>query len=463
METDKAGGFIYNDKINGGRGATMFNRNRLWYISLVVAAYMIGISNLWKFPTLVLEYGLGGLLSYILMITLMIPLLATAMVSTKNKRYELVEFYNREFNTVGPAIAFFLFDTILLLYYPIVSGWFLRKLALAELLSPNVWSVVALLLFFALLTITLRKGGNHTMDAMVISLVIAFAALILASWSLYSRIGTMGTTSVFKDQLLHVLSWKGVSLRMLVEMAKQAAYSVGIGMGFYLVLGSFLSEKTSPVKIATAGVILDTLAGFTSTLLMVMVISISPSASIQGKAVVISTLPETLAAVGMTTVLYFLYLAFFFAALSSMIPLGEVVTRVLMELSRKPLNPRRLPEFREKSVLLMMSFTLLLGLLMVAVEEYTGLDVISTLDTTVETFILFGAILEVLAVLYGKDYISRALKIGSYPGIISVLLLGTLAVWGMVTDKSFIPLSILLTVLGLALLPGKFWKKHLQA
>ncbi|WP_297521659.1 sodium-dependent transporter [Thermococcus sp.] len=441
----------------------MFNRNRLWYISLVVAAYMVGVSNLWKFPALVLKYGLGGLLSYILVVTVMVPLIATAMVSTKNKGYELAEFYSREFNTVWPAMAFFLFDIILLLYYPIVSGWFLGRLAPTELLPPDVWSAAALLLFFALLTITLRKGENHTMDVMVVSLVIAFAALILVSWSLYSRIETMGTTPVFKNQLLQVLTWRGVSSRMLVEMAKQAAYSVGIGMGFYLVLGSFLSEKTSPVKIATVGVILDTLAGVISTLIMVMAISVSPSASIQGNAVVISTLPETLVTVGMKPALYFLYLAFFFAALSSMIPLGEVVTRVLMELSRKPLNPRRLPGFRKKSVLLVMSFTLLLGLSMVAVRGYTGLDVITVLDTAAETFILFGAILEVLAVLYGKSYIPGAFKVGSYPGIVSLFILGTLAVWGMIADRNLIPLSILLVVLGLALIPGKFWRKHLQA
>ncbi len=119
----------------------MFNRNRLWYISLVVAAYMVGVSNLWKFPALVLKYGLGGLLSYIFMVTVMVPLIATAMVSTKNKGYELAEFYSREFNTVWPAMAFFLFDIILLLYYPIVSGWFLGRLAPTELL-PRMCGVL---------------------------------------------------------------------------------------------------------------------------------------------------------------------------------------------------------------------------------------------------------------------------------------------------------------------------------
>ncbi len=438
----------------------MFNRNRLWYISLVVAAYMVGVSNLWKFPALLMKYGLGGLLSYVFMVVLMIPLISTAMVSTKNRRYELVGFYNREFNTVGPAISFFLFDTLLLLYYPIVSGWFLEKLSPAGMGSSNVWSAVAMFLFFVMLLITLGGGGSRTMDAMVVSLVISFLALTVVGLALYSKISAMGLTSVFRDQLLQALSWKGVSGRMLVDMAKGAAYSVGIGMGFYLLLGSFLSEKTSPVKIATVAVVIDTLVGFLSTLTMVMAISISPNAGVRGREIIVSTLPKTLEAAGMTAVLYFLYLAFFFAALSSMIPLGEVVVRVLMELSRKPLNPRRVPEFRKKSVLRMMGFTLLLGLFMVAVGDYTGLDVVGMLDTTVETFILFGAVLEVLAVFYGKDYIPMALKVGSYPGVISVLLLGILAVWNMVSGQNLIPLSILLLVLGVAMLPGKFWRRH---
>ncbi|WP_456367233.1 sodium-dependent transporter [Thermococcus sp.] len=439
----------------------MFSRRGLWYVSLAVAAYMVGISNLWKFPTLILEYGLSGLLSYTLMTTLMIPLIATAMTSTKSKRYELVRFYSREFNRVGPAITFFLFDTILLIYYPIAGGWFLRELTPSNLPLLDVWNIVALLLFFTLLITALRRGGNHTMDAMIISLAIAFAGLILASWGLYSRIETMGAKSVFKDQLFQVLSWKEVNSGMLVETAKQATYSVGIGMGFYLLLGSFLSERISPIKVAIIGVIIDATAGLISALLMIMAISISPSSGMEGRIVITSTLPEILRAVNMTTVLYVLYLAFFFAALSSMIPLGEVVTRVLMELSRKPPSPRRLPEFRKRSVLLMMSLALLLGLSAIAIEEYTGLDAINTLDTAVETFILFGAILEVPAVLYNRDYIPRGLKISSYPGVVSVLLTGTLAVWSMVADQQFIPLLILLGVFGLAILPGKFWQRRL--
>ncbi len=445
-----------------GGNIIMFNRSGFWYISLVVAAYMIGVSNFWKFPALLMEYGLGGLLSYLFMIAVMVPLISTAMVSTKNRRYELVEFYNREFDTLGPAISFFLFDVLLLLYYPIVSGWFLKKLAPDELFPSSGWSVIALLLFFAVLTLTLSGGGNHIMDAMIVSLAMVFAALLVAGWILYSRIGAMGMTSVFKDQLLQALSWKGVSANMLVDTAKRAAYSVGIGMGFYLILGSFLSEKLSPFKVATVGVILDTLSGLLSAVIMIMAMSISASGGIQGREVVISTLPKTLEAIGMMTVLYFLYSAFFFAALSSMIPLGEVVTRVMMELSKKPLNPRRVPEFRRRSVLFIMSFTFLLGLSAVAVEAYTGLDVVKTLDTTVETFILFGAVLEVLGVPYGKGYIPRMLKISSYPGVISVFLLGMLAVWEMIAGQSLISLSILLIVLGVSLLPGKFWKKHLN-
>ena len=461
METKAREVYIRREQSMEGRN-TMLNRNGLGYISLVVAAYMIGVSNLWKFPTLVLEYGLSGVVFYSIMVALMIPMISAAMESTKNRRYELVEFYNREFNTLWPAMAFFLFDILLLAYYPTVSGWLLRELAPAEVLPSGVGSALVLLLFFAVLTVTLMKGGTHTMDAMVVSLLIAFTALILASWTLYSHIGATGMMPAFGKQLTQVLSWKGVSGKMLVDTAEQAAYSVGIGMGFYLLLGGFLPKKVSPVKVATIGVVLDTLSVLLSTLIAVMAISISPTVGIGGSDIVTSALPKTLESGGMTAVLYFLYLAFFFAALSSMIPLGEVVTRVLMELSTKPLNPRRMPGFRRRSVLMAMSFTLLLGLLLVAAGEYGGVDAVGTLDTAVETFILFGAVLEVLAVLYGKEYVSLPLKAGSYPGIIAVFLLGTLAVWGMVTGKMVIPLSILIAVLGLAVLPGNFWRRHLR-
>jgi len=129
----------------------MFTRERPWYLSLVVAAYMVGLSNLWKFPALVLRYGLGGLLSYLLMVILMIPLISAALESTKNRRYELVEYYEKEFKTPGPAMAFFLFDILLLSYYSIASGWFLKTMGPEGVLPSGGWSILTLLIFFTVL------------------------------------------------------------------------------------------------------------------------------------------------------------------------------------------------------------------------------------------------------------------------------------------------------------------------
>jgi NSS family neurotransmitter:Na+ symporter len=53
------------------------------YLSLTVAAFMVGLGNIWKFPSMVIEYGLGGLVVYIASVVVLIGMLAAALETTK--------------------------------------------------------------------------------------------------------------------------------------------------------------------------------------------------------------------------------------------------------------------------------------------------------------------------------------------------------------------------------------------
>lgn len=436
----------------------MRNRNRLLYLSLVVAAYMVGISNFWKFPSIILKYGLSGLATYIAVATLMIPLISVAMSSMKSRRYELVDFYRREFNLLWPAVAFLLFDALVLLYYPITSGWFLERLITSKPNSPNVWSLLTVALFFTMLILVLRKGGEHTMDAMVVSLIVTLSLLALSDYILYSSVA-----SNIGGVLSNVLEWKTMNPGMLVEIAEQVVYSVGIGMGFYLLLGGFLPENMSPVKIAIIGVALDTIAGLMATFIVITASLLAPGIEITGKSAITTTVPTALNAVGATSVLYLLYISFFFAALSSMIPLGEVITRIVMELSKRPSSPRRMRGFRKNTVSKAIGFIALVGVLAIILEGYAGFNTLNLFHETVKAFILFGTVLETLTVIHQKDYIPRALKLGSYPGIVMVGAFSTLAIWGMIKTLELLPLFLLISILGVALFPRKIWEAQLES
>lgn len=429
------------------------NRLSLGYLSLIVAAYMIGLSNLWKFPALLLKYGLGGLLFYIAVVIAMIPLIAVAMESTKHKRRELLEYYNEEYGRPGLGLMFFVFDVVLLSYYALVGGWPLTALAFKDVTSSFSGNILTLLIVFVILLLVLMHGKERTFDIMVISVALAFVSFLTAIFMLYVKIGQYNTGSLFLTWLREAFAWKGISASMIKDMSQQAAYSLSLGMGFYLVLGEFLPEKISSLKLASVGALLDTTASILGTVLIAMVLAFSPDVPIQGTALVFKGLPEVLKTVNASPVLYTLYFTLFLIALSSMIPLGETIIRVFEELSRRP---------RGTAAPLILASTLILGMASVAVMIYGGIDTIGIFDGAVTTFVLFGGIIAALAVIMGKEYIPAPLHKTSYLGVLIVGALGVYALIQLILSRNFASLVLLLVLIGVALGANGYLKELLE-
>ncbi|RLF77366.1 hypothetical protein DRN39_04345 [Thermococci archaeon] len=418
------------------------DRLSLGYLSLIVAAYMIGLSNLWKFPALLLKYGLGGLLFYIVIVITMIPLIAVAMESTKHKRHELLEYYYEEYGKPGLGLTFFVFDVVLLSYYALVGGWPLTALAIKDVTSSFSGNVLTLVIVFVVLLLVLMHGKERTFDIMVISVALAFISFLTAIFLLYIKIGQYNTGDMFLKWLGEAFAWKGISASMIRDMSQQAAYSLSLGMGFYLVLGEFLPNRISSIKLATIGALLDTAASILGTILISMVLAFSPDVPIHGTALVFKGLPQVLKAVNASPVLYLLYFTLFLIALSSMIPLGETIIRVFEELSRRP---------RQTAAPIILASTFVLGIASVAVMIYGGVDTIGILDGAVTTFVLFGGIIAAWAVITGKEYIPSSLRRASYIGVLIVGTLGIYALIQLILGKNFASLVLLLMLLGVAL------------
>jgi len=427
------------------------NRMSVAYLSLVVAAFMIGLGNIWKFPALVLKYGLGGLLLYLFFVAMMVPLIAVAMESTKHRRYELLEYYLKEYGRPAFGLMFFIFNILLLSYYSIVGGWTISSLFVKDVFTHLTGNLATLALVFTLLLVILIRGREKTLDVMVISVVLFFMAVAIAAGGIYAHVPDKAAIAKVLGQ---AFTWKGITGAMVKDMAVQAAYSVSLGMGFYLILGAFLPGHISGVKLASAGIVLDTLASLLATLLISMILVIDPTIPVEGTALLFKGLPTVMLEVlKLPALLYLLSFAVFLAALSSMIPIGETIVRIYEELTRLP---------RNKAVVRTLGVAALLGVINV-LGMNAGIDTISVLDGAVSTFVLFGGIIAAWAVIERRDYIPESLRKAAYPGIVLVGALGLYSLYHMLKNGQYASFVVLVGAVAIALLLNDKLKAYLES
>ena len=427
------------------------NRLSLGYLSLVVAAFMIGLGNIWKFPALLLQYGLGGLVVYLLFVAMIIPLIAVALESTKHRRYEILEYYFKEYGRPAFALLFLVFNVLLISYYTIVGGWTLSGLFIEDVTGSLTGNLATLVIVFAILILVLMRGKEKTLDVMVISVGLFFLALIISGLGIYVNVPNKAAIG---ETLSRAFTWKGITPDMIRDMAIQAAYSLSLGMGFYLVLGEFLPDEISGVKLATAGAVLDTTASLLATVGISMILAVDPTIPIEGTALLFQGLPKVMLEVlKLPALLYLLSFAVFLAAISSMIPIGETMVRIYSNLTRIP---------REKSVLLILGGGLALGIANVLGMGF-GIDTITILDSAVSTFVLFGGIIAAWAAIEHREYVPESVRKAAYPGILVVAVLGLYSLYTMLTTKQYVSFLLLVGVIVIVLgINGKV-KSYLES
>lgn len=380
------------------------------YLSLTVAAFMVGLGNIWKFPSLVIEYGLGGLTAYIASVAVLVGILSAALETTKKKGYEVMEYFSREYKKPAFALLFLVFDVLLIGYYSIVGGWTISSMILARVPNSMVWNTGMAFLFIFVLLAILLTGKDRTTDFMVGSFVLFTIITFILIWYLAQSVGTNAISETARD----ILTWKGLNLKIALKMASQAAYSLGVGMGFYLLLGSVLPRERSGTKIVAAGAILDTLMALAGLTLIATLITAVPSTEINSTSLLFESLPLLIKERLGLPALYVFNVSLLLAAMSSMVPIGEVTGRITAEL---------LGLHRDEG--LIVSLTVAASVAgVVSILIWLGFDPVGILDGAVSTFILFGGIIEAYAAARGKEYIPGWLKAWAWIGMITVTVLG---------------------------------------
>lgn len=321
--------------------------SRLGFI-LLSAGCAIGIGNVWRFPYITGQCG-GGLfvLIYLLFLCILgIPIItmeyAIGRASKKSilPAFRSLEPSNSKWHLIGYlAMAG---NYILLIFYSVVSGWFLYYFYLMAkgkfeatssdqissihenmMSSPHIL-IIAMLCIMALTVLICSAGLEKSVETITKYMMIALIVimLVLGIRSLTLPGAAEGISFYLKPSLKNIKA-NGLG-NIIYKALNQSFFTLSIGMGSMLIFGSYIGKERSLLGEASIVAGLDTLVAFVSGLIIFpacFAYGIAPDA---GPNLIFLTIPRVFASMPGGRIwgsLFFLFLTF--AALSTMIGVFE--------------------------------------------------------------------------------------------------------------------------------------------
>ena len=330
--------------------------SRIGFI-LVSAGCAVGLGNVWKFPYMCGAYG-GAIfiLIYLLfLVILCLPVLVCEFAVGRASRMSVA----KSFDTLEPdGTRWHLMKYIgmigcylLMMFYTMVGGWMLyycfRSLRgdftgassetiqqyfsdmLADPGTMIFWTVLICVIGFSVCAIGLQKGIERITKVMMTLLFIVMIALAVRSVTMPGSVEGIRFYLVPDiDKMLET----GIG-NVLFGALSQAFFTLSIGIGAMLILGSYLDKSNRLAGEAISIGVLDTLVALTAGLIVIpscFAYGIQPDA---GPSLVFITLPNIfsqMTAGGIWSALFFLFLTF--AALSTIIAVFENLVAINMDL-----------------------------------------------------------------------------------------------------------------------------------
>lgn len=346
-----------------------------WGLILAALGMAVGTGNIWRFPRIVAQNGGGSfLIPWVIFLFLWsIPLLIIEFTIGRETRYGTVgafgKFLGKKFTWMGAFVGFC--TMAIMFYYSVVMGWCLKYLVAAlsgntglfesqafwESFTTSYQPVGFHLLAMTLGSFVIYKGvvaGIERANKILIPLL--FSLLLLAAVRALTLPGAMsGLNYLFEPNLAALLNY-----RTWLEALSQSAWSTGAGWGLILTYAVYMKKEE--------GVVLNSfIAGLgnnTASLLAAMVIlptifAILPydeamKAMASGNTgltfIWIPKLFEQMPLGSFFMIVFFLALAS--AALSSLIAMLELATRIFMDAGLE----------RHRAILFVATFGFLFGL-----------------------------------------------------------------------------------------------------
>lgn len=321
----------------------------------VAAGAAVGIGNLARLPYLMSEYGgLLFLVAYLLaLIVVGLPLLAAEWMLGRWMRDGLIAGFRRLVREAGVHPAWTgigwlaLASAVLILsYYSVIAGWSLAYALRATTMDFSAMSAeTAGGVFLQLAQDPERSLSWHTIFMVVVCIIVAqgvrdgieraalrlvpaayVIAILLCGYTLV-RADTRGALGLLLQPDVARFGWRGA-----LEALHQAFFSLGLGIGVMLGLGSYLPASAPIKRLALTVILMDTLFSLVAGLAVFACIYTAGLKPEPGLALMFQVFPRSLTPdLGGTLFAVGLYLAMFLITLTSATALLEPVTRYLMD------------------------------------------------------------------------------------------------------------------------------------
>lgn len=330
-----------------------------WGLIISVIGIAVGTGNIWRFPRIAAANGGGSfLIPWVIFLFLWsIPLIMAEFAMGKLTRYGPVGSFavmmGKKFAWMGTFVA--LVTAGIMFYYSVVAGWCIRYFFLAstgQLLGASdhtaIWNSFIQSgwqpILFHVIAISIgawvvRRGVvNGIEKANRFLIPVLLGLLILSAIRAVTLPGAVqGLVFLFTPELGALLDY-----RVWLQALTQNAWDTGAGWGLILTYAVYMKQKEDvPLNAALIG-----LGNNSVSLLAAIVIFSTAFATIPSQAAqVIQTqgpantgltfiwIPQLFARMsGGTVFSTFFFLALTFAAISSLISMMELCTRVLMDM-----------------------------------------------------------------------------------------------------------------------------------
>ena len=320
--------------------------SRIGYI-LSTLGMSIGVGAMWRFPMLTAKYGGGTFVLAFIISSIVAVIPAGWAESALGRKYKRSTAGNLEAvaGKKGKAFGTFMaaIPMCLAFYYPVVMAIcavymgstiggapFLNDVeGYYNQINANRPLIYAIVLAVIILTALISLGGikKGVEKCCKILLPALFVVLLVVDIRVFTLDG-------IAEGLNYYLSFdiKGLgSIELWSAAAGMALFAVGLGPGYLMTYGSFMSDKadlaTDFVTVNVTQLLLCVMSGF-ACIPAVVLFGLDPLA---GKGLIFQSLPKIFSTLSGGMIFFLFMLAIFFAGLSTCISLVEVPVTCLVD------------------------------------------------------------------------------------------------------------------------------------
>lgn len=329
--------------------------NGLFYMIVLVAGFATGIGTIGLFPQMWLKYGITGLAFHVVFLAIFTILAISETEAVMKSRQYFVDLYRKILGKPGMIMTIFALGVIFLSYYTANVG--------LSILSPFVGAgalgrLISKIVVMGVILAVISRAKEKAFLLMAFgSLFLIVLVPLFAVLSVTNPPKDAVYVSIAKNMLLNV---PPITPDLIRAAAERAVYGVGLGFGFYLMLGSFLNERLNPRIIIGTGVMVQLILGLLSTVAIAyMITPLDPGTFLsyanggEEQAIeLMERLPEILEDYNL--LLYPLALGLFMAGMTSILPTAEVDLQILQSILRTS---------RSKASLYLTGIVLLFGII----------------------------------------------------------------------------------------------------